>query len=1259
LVAFYFLHFLLFLGLATWIGQTVAPFLEGHLVALLHPRSLEQVSKAVGAALIWSPLIAAVLVLVLAGLRKQQAPAPTRLVRLSEVVAVLLVTAALILHRPIGGLLVGGGAVVAALYLANHAIFMLAVGLTALTRAIGSPLRIAAMTVPAFALGLASGDVQGWLGLPAGTIEGQSSNPVWAMLAHILFVGIIMGLGDPAFAVPIALGAIGHGLEGSWWGAAPCRIAFWALAFIAITTRAARWALELRRTWIERSQFCPSSLAPSPDLVASRPPAPRRLAVLVTGTNPVASLALLLGSAETATERLLQVWDDIIAPNDFPSAEELLDVEGSRLTRDRVVTVLRQTFGREKARDRSLFGPEAIAVGDRRTPMQAALESDGEPYNLICRAEDDNEAAVLRTGLRLIRYLTTRAPCAIARTKDQAGWAASQRDTAFFLVQLALALKEAGLHDDVTIYLQANKYANRRVDPLGDKNPNAPGGQYLLDGSTALTAEYAERMALAAYLRIISGVACEVTYTHSFDGCKAAAQNGHSGSLDSARWAYVLDRNCQCFTLRELIDDIRRITGSPELVAISPMRSTPNLAFPVGSQADLAEYGFSVFTEALVNDLGGDRGEFIGTGWGNLVALPQAELSRAFADPNFPYRFNPRERGAARWFGAIYGMSNSPHLSEDYVQVIGAAEQLKSLGHLPRTGVGKAIHYKLREQVSFLEFRDSRPRWTGGGDPGQKGRDPLLQRLREFGSDSVFAREMQKNRGRYYLMAPLAMVNVLLASMLVLTGYAPFTGISVLFWIGLACNQALTLNGLASYVRRAGAWSGLAIWLSQRFRDIMLLPPLAFIEMNGVLTALSKGIRIGFVFKTSGRSEVGQDSPIAKSLAADPGTYRSVAVLVATGLLGTVLNLFAISQLDLGNVVMLYPSLVFIEGLALGAFIYWGRRGPGRSVLGVTRWAPKLLGFVVGLVAVTSFALGVGVARDVEWRDIFGHRAIAGWLAPMPPHVAVLSLSAALVFWMLPARSALAGMGDAQRQPGVPLHRGRTLSQWHNLGVVGCWVVAVLLSAWLGLWSEGLTRGGLIAALFFAAAGLAKLIDLIRAVRMSKEPQVTQNYFRATILRSAIVTVGATIWFVVVPVPAQFSFQFLDYSLTFSVVQLGQALLLSVEVLAVIFGAGVVASALTWRTLRSYYQQLHRQYHARMLESEAAPAVTAVVEAALEGYLVARDSYAPITAAWMLSTADRALDVWDCGHSLFHAGQPAPRRPAAASYRLLRFVCER
>ena len=197
-------------------------------------------------------------------------------------------------------------------------------------------------------------------------------------------------------------------------------------------------ALELRRNRTRKSHGNPCAVVASAEIVASSLPTPRRLAVLVTGRNPVASLALLLGSAEAATEEFMQVWDDIITPNDFPSADDLQDFDGSGLTRERVVTILRQTLGRELERRRSIFGPEAIAVGHRRTPMQAVLDRDGTPYNLLCPVADEAEALALRIGLRLIRYLTTRAPCGIARTKDQAGWAASQRDTALFLVQLCL-----------------------------------------------------------------------------------------------------------------------------------------------------------------------------------------------------------------------------------------------------------------------------------------------------------------------------------------------------------------------------------------------------------------------------------------------------------------------------------------------------------------------------------------------------------------------------------------------------------------------------------------------------------------------------------------------------------------------------------------------------------------------------------------------------------------------------------------------------
>ena len=142
------------------------------------------------------------------------------------------------------------------------------------------------------------------------------------------------------------------------------------------------------------------------------------------------------------------------------------------------------------------------------------------------------------------------------------------------------------------------------------------------------------------------------------------------------------------------------------------------------------------------------------------------------------------------------------------------------------------------------------------------------------------------------------------------------------------------------------------------------------------------------------------------------------------------------------------------------------------------------------------------------------------------------------------------------------------------------------------------------------------------------------------------------------PVPAQFSFQFLDFSLTFSAAQLGQGLATTAQVIGVVLVAGVVANAATWLTLRAYHKQLHRDYHARLLEPDPPAAIAAVVEAALEGYRVARDTYAPITAAWMLRTVDRALDSWADRHPFFDPDRPPPRRPVPAKLRWLRRLCK-
>src|SRR5439155_1231047 len=121
----------------------------------------------------------------------------------------------------------------------------------------------------------------------------------------------------------------------------------------------------------------------------------------------------------------------------------------------------------------------------------------------------------------------------------------------------------------------------------------------LFETGSSLRVEFDERLALLEFIRITTGIGGEVTYNHSFAGVKAAAQNGNSGAFADLAWLYVLDRNSQSFTLDEVVSDMRRLLEDPTLAGIFPFRSTPNIAFPVGSQSDLGENGFSMFERTL------------------------------------------------------------------------------------------------------------------------------------------------------------------------------------------------------------------------------------------------------------------------------------------------------------------------------------------------------------------------------------------------------------------------------------------------------------------------------------------------------------------------------------------------------------------------------------------------------------------------------------------------------------------------------------
>jgi hypothetical protein len=343
--------------------------------------------------------------------------------------------------------------------------------------------------------------------------------------------------------------------------------------------------------------------------------------------------------------------------------------------------------------------------------------------------------------------------------------------------------------------------------------------------------------------------------------------------------------------------------------------------------------------------------------------MSMKHLMRAFSDPRYPYRWAPDASPIQASFGGYHGFKNLPHVSEDYIQILMAALSLISLGMEPRLAVSTAMYYKLREHSRETEMPAARPRWSGGGEPGQGGGDIIVQRSQALGPQSFFSRTMQRNRGRFYITAPFGMLNIIFTPILILSGYTSFAGILLLFWfIGGVANQVLTLNGWALEIKNKGFWGGSAAWLSTRFRDLILFGPLTFIELYGVLDANIKGEAYAFRFVLSGGAAMDDYTPNpVPSMTEKTGIYHLFRWMFFTGLIATMVNVYAIAHLDLLNAIMLYPNLVFTLGMMIGSYVYLHQQGPGPSFMNWKVRVPKYLGVALGILILSTISLGMGL----------------------------------------------------------------------------------------------------------------------------------------------------------------------------------------------------------------------------------------------------------------------------------------------------------
>ena len=453
--------------------------------------------------------------------------------------------------------------------------------------------------------------------------------------------------------------------------------------------------------------------------------------------------------------------------------------------------------------------------------------------------------------------------------------AGHSQDTAINLVDMAVRLQAEGLGAQTVFYLIQNKY---------DNNDNNRPSQLAYNQG-----ELAHRNKLARLLtHLAPGARAYSLQNWTPFGFKAgglmAMDLAHEENLN-LRTLVLLDRNATVHDLDAFMRDLHRAWQDPDLVIIVPGRSTTNTLTSLGQGSQMVEEGHRAFLKGLMGLVGGGASESVGTGWGNIVAATYGRVQSALLDAH-SYKMPVTSR---MWRGSSFAVRTegligfAPHavgISEDIWAVSQAAHNLIGLGRRVKYRVSEAMWHKIRETWSHSEWLASFPRWSGGYL--QMMHDPLMQRINDLGSKSIFCKEVRANSGRNFLMAPFALLNILMMPLAIMLDITPFVQILLVLWnFGFVMNQILTIHALNTYLESSGFYTigaaigaaagglvglrggegtlapaliilgalaggfavGLTRWLYTRVRDLLLFGPQLVLHALGQIFRQSSSLR--------------------------------------------------------------------------------------------------------------------------------------------------------------------------------------------------------------------------------------------------------------------------------------------------------------------------------------------------------------------------------------------------------------------------------
>ncbi|MFH1282160.1 MAG: MFS transporter [bacterium] len=287
----------------------------------------------------------------------------------------------------------------------------------------------------------------------------------------------------------------------------------------------------------------------------------------------------------------------------------------------------------------------------------------------------------------------------------------------------------------------------------------------------------------------------------------------------------VMDRGSIVHNVNDFGEDLLKHDTNPNMVITLPGRATTSTLMAVGQASQNMEEGHRSYDRAVKRLLGGDKGETVGTGWGNILSVLYGDSMRVklkYANQNSSYKHLPvmpitsrlfYERVKTRGlFHAIFAylwglLSYIPHavgISEDIWAVGQLMHAFLGHGRDPKVTYSKALWQKLREAWSHIAWpKAAYPRWSGGAL--QYLDDYLMQLINEFGPLSIYSKSVRRQGARFFLIARYATFAVSMSSVAILFNLSSFIGIVVGFWVvGFMLNQVLKIHGLVAYLEATG-----------------------------------------------------------------------------------------------------------------------------------------------------------------------------------------------------------------------------------------------------------------------------------------------------------------------------------------------------------------------------------------------------------------------------------------------------------------------